>query len=69
MNKGKIKRRNRIISPGVRIFSVVNTIILVTLGLLCLIPFWYEVCVSLSSNRAVIANEVTYDPAIPLLGI
>lgn len=58
MNKGKIKRRNRIISPGVRIFSVVNTIILVTLGLLCLIPFWYEVCVSLSSNRAVIANEV-----------
>ena len=51
-------RKNRIISPGVRIFSVVNTIILITLGLLCLIPFWYEVCISLSSNRAVIANEV-----------
>lgn len=51
-------RKNRIISPGVRIFSVVNTIILITLGLLCLIPFWYEVCISLSSHRAVIANEV-----------
>ena len=58
MNRTFRKRRNRIESRGVRVFSVVNTLILITLGLLCLIPFWYEICISLSSNMAVIAREV-----------
>ena len=43
-------------------FSVVNTIILVFLGLICLLPFWYEVCISFSSNRAVISNQVYFWP-------
>lgn len=51
-------RKNRIVSRGTQVFSVFNNIILITLGLLCLVPFWYEICVSFSSNRAVIANEV-----------
>lgn len=50
--------RRRMVSPGARVFSVVNTVILVFLGLICLLPFWYEVCISLSSNRAVISNQV-----------
>lgn len=52
----------RMISPGARAFNVVNTVILVFLGLICLLPFWYEVCISLSSNRAVISNQVYFLP-------
>lgn len=52
----------RMVSPGARVFSVVNTIILIFLGLICLLPFWYEVCISLSSNRAVISNQVYFLP-------
>ena len=62
MNSAVKSRKNRIVSRGTRIFSMINTIILITLGLLCLLPFWYEVCVSFSSNRAVIANEVLLWP-------
>ena len=50
------------VSQGARVFSVVNTIILVFLGLICLLPFWYEVCISFSSNRAVISNQVYFWP-------
>lgn len=47
---------------GQKIFSIFNTLLLICLGLLCFYPFWYEVCLSLSSNRAVLAKEVTFFP-------
>ncbi len=48
----------QISSTGERIFHIVNTFILVVLGLLCLLPFWYEICISLSSNASVLKKEV-----------
>lgn len=52
----------KIRSRGQKIFGVCNTVFLLLLGLLCLYPFWYELCLSLSSNRAVLAKEVTVLP-------
>ncbi len=52
----------KIRSRGQKIFGVCNTVFLLLLGLVCLYPFWYELCLSLSSNRAVLAKEVTVLP-------
>ncbi len=52
----------KIRSRGQKIFGVCNTVFLLLLGLLCLYPFWYELCLSFSSNRAVLAKEVTVLP-------
>lgn len=52
----------KIRSRGQKIFGVCNTVFLLLLGLLCLYPFWYELCLSFSSNRAVLAREVTVLP-------
>lgn len=52
----------KIRSRGQKIFGVCNTAFLLLLGLLCLYPFWYELCLSFSSNRAVLAKEVTVLP-------
>ena len=51
-------RSNRIGSSGDKIFNIINTFILITMGLICLLPFWYEICISLSSNEAVLKKEV-----------
>lgn len=40
------------------IFTAVNAVFLVLLGLICFLPFWYEVCISFSSNKAILAKEV-----------
>ena len=45
-----------------KIFDVVNVIILVLIGLLCLLPLWYVFCVSLSSKEAVNAGLVSLWP-------
>ena len=45
-----------------KIFDVINVIILVTIGLLCLLPLWYVLCVSLSSKDAVNAGLVSFWP-------
>ena len=45
-----------------KIFDVINVIILVTIGLLCLLPLWYVLCVSLSSKDAVNAGLVSFGP-------
>jgi putative aldouronate transport system permease protein len=43
---------------GEKAFSVINIIILTSLGLVCLLPFWYQLVISLSSVRAVNSREV-----------
>ena len=52
----------KIRSKGQKIFGIFNMLFLLLLGFLCLYPFWYELCLSLSSNRAVLAKEVTIFP-------
>ncbi len=37
-------------------------LVLILLGLICLLPFWYEICVSFSSSKAVKAKEVFLMP-------
>lgn len=41
-----------------KVFNVFNAAFLILLGLICFLPFWYEFCISISSNRAVLAKEV-----------
>lgn len=52
MHSGRIRSR------GEKIFALVNTLALILLGFICFLPFWYEVCLSLSSSRAVTSREV-----------
>ena len=49
-------------SVGSKIFDVINVIVLVIIGLLCLLPLWYVLCVSLSSKDAVNAGLVSFWP-------
>lgn len=36
---------------GSKIFDVINVVILVLITLICILPVWYVLCVSLSSRR------------------
>lgn len=47
---------------GSRIFNVTNAIILILITLLCLLPLWYILMVSLSDKGAVNAGQVTFWP-------
>lgn len=47
---------------GEKVFSVFNAIVLIILGLVCVLPFWYILCVSLSSTAAVTAGQVSFWP-------
>ena len=49
-------------SVGSKIFDVINVIVLVIIGLLCLMPLWYVLCVSLSAKDAVNAGLVSFWP-------
>lgn len=51
-------RSHRAATPGSLAANALITLALIVLGLMCLLPFWYEVCVSFSSNQAVIGNQV-----------
>ncbi|MDO4292811.1 MAG: carbohydrate ABC transporter permease [Eubacteriales bacterium] len=53
---------HKIESPGRMVFHFFNAALLIFLGLICFFPFWYEVCISFSSNRAVLAKEVSILP-------
>lgn len=53
---------HQIRTRGQKVFAVFNYIILIALALLCILPFWYVVCISLSSNGAVLAGRVTFLP-------
>lgn len=43
---------------GSKIFDVINVIIMIICALLCIVPVWYVICVSLSSKEAVNAGLV-----------
>ena len=49
-------------SLGSKIFDIVNVVILVLITLICILPVWYVLCVSLSSREAVNAGEVALWP-------
>lgn len=65
MQLEKTKREHKskpIISKSAKVFAIFNIVILTFLGLLCFVPFWYEICVSFSSNDAINAKEVMLWP-------
>ncbi len=49
-------------SLGSKIFDVLNVVFLVIVMLICIMPVWYVLCVSLSSREAVNAGEVAFWP-------
>lgn len=53
---------HQIRTKGEKVFSVFNYVILISLALICIIPFWYIVCISLSSNGAVLSGQVRLLP-------
>jgi putative aldouronate transport system permease protein len=54
----KTAQSSRIQSWGENIFLVFNRGFLLFLMFICVLPFWYVICLSLSSNGAVIAGRV-----------
>ena len=66
IKKGKIKKGksgNRALQTrGQKIYHVFNTIILIVLGLVCLLPFWHIISVSFSDKAPVIAGQVKLWP-------
>ena len=49
-------------SLGSKIFDVLNVVFLVIVTLICIMPVWYVLCVSLSSREAVNAGKVAFWP-------
>lgn len=49
-------------SIGSRIFDGINYLFLVLMGLLCIMPLWYTLCISLSNKSSVAAGSVTLWP-------
>lgn len=47
---------------GSKIFDVINLIVLILITLLCIIPLWYILCISLSNKTAVDAGIVSFWP-------
>jgi ABC-type glycerol-3-phosphate transport system permease component len=54
----KTAQSSRIQSRGEKFFLVFNYAFLLFLMFICVLPFWYVICLSLSSNGAVIAGRV-----------
>src|SRR4051812_40809835 len=49
-------------SFGSGVFDVTVTVVLVSLALLCILPFWYTLCISLSEKSKVAAGLVSLWP-------
>ena len=49
-------------SLGSKIFDILNVVILIAVALICIVPVWYVLCVSLSSREAVNAGQVALWP-------
>lgn len=49
-------------SFGSKVFDIVNTVILILITIICILPIWYVLCVSLSSREAVNAGQVSLWP-------
>ena len=52
---------------GEKVFAVINVLILSMLALVCVLPFWYIFCVSVSESSAVVAGQVSFFPVKPTL--
>lgn len=61
-NKKKELGNRAIQTRGQKIFSIFNTIFLVFTGLVCLLPFWHIISISLSDKVPVIAGQVNLWP-------
>jgi putative aldouronate transport system permease protein len=53
---------NKFVSPSRRLFNVINFVILVGTGILCLVPFVNLLAISFSSSAPVSAGKVTFWP-------
>jgi putative aldouronate transport system permease protein len=53
---------HQIRTTGEKIFGVTNSCILLILALICVLPFWYVICLSFSSNGPVLAGRVKLWP-------
>ena len=51
-------------SLGSKFFDILNVVILIAITLICIVPVWYVLCVSLSSREAVNAGQVALGEAI-----
>lgn len=60
--QGDFQSIHQIQTGGQKVFGVFNSIVLVILMLVCLMPFWYIVCISFSSNGPVTAGVVRFWP-------
>lgn len=49
-------------SKASKVFTVINTIILIILTFSCLYPIWYTFCLSISAREAVDAGKITFYP-------
>lgn len=49
-------------SLGSKIFDILNVVLLIAVTLICIVPVWYVLCVSLSSREAVNAGQVALWP-------
>ena len=49
-------------SLGSKFFDILNVVILIAITLICIVPVWYVLCVSLSSREAVNAGKVAFWP-------
>ena len=49
-------------SLGSKFFDILNVVILIAITLICIVPVWYVLCVSLSSREAVNAGQVALWP-------
>lgn len=47
---------------GSKIFDVINTVVLVVIGLVCIVPLWYILMVSVSDKLAVSSGQVSFWP-------
>ena len=47
-------------SLGSKFFDILNVVILIAITLICIVPVWYVLCVSLSSREAVNAGKVAF---------
>ena len=56
MNEKLMKAKNRKISLGDKIFSIVNVTVLILLCLITIYPIWYVVCASFTENTYLVSN-------------
>lgn len=56
MKKNHAVKHKVIESPGDRVFSIVNTVILIALCIVTLYPIWYVLCASVTSNSYLVSH-------------